>query len=152
MAGGNYLRELLISFIGCLKHALNKRLDEIFPRRFWSPGILSTTTRKPTNWPKTPLARLPAALASKIFVSSSNRLPRAYHYERQITREEIVLIADIGGGTSDFSIVRLSPERARAADRRNDILANGGVHIGGTDFDRQLSLAGVMPHLAFAAR
>ena len=60
-----------------------------------------------------------------------------------------MLIADIGGGTSDFSIVRLSPQRAKAADRRSDVLANGGVHIGGTDFDRQLSLAGVMPHLGY---
>jgi hypothetical chaperone protein len=71
----------------------------------------------------------------------------AFHYETTIAREERVLVADIGGGTSDFSIVRLSPERARAADRRDDVLASGGVHVGGTDFDKQLSLAGVMPLL-----
>jgi len=35
----------------------------------------------------------------------------ALEYERQITSEEVALIADIGGGTSDFSIVRLGPER-----------------------------------------
>jgi hypothetical chaperone protein len=71
----------------------------------------------------------------------------AYHYERQIDREELVLIADIGGGTSDFSLIRLSPQRARVADRLADLLTNGGVHIGGTNFDRQLSLEGVMPLL-----
>ncbi len=58
-----------------------------------------------------------------------------------------MLVADIGGGTSDFSIVRLSPQRAKASERGSDVLANGGVHIGGTDFDRQLSLASVMPLL-----
>ena len=73
----------------------------------------------------------------------------AYHYERQIEREELVLIADIGGGTSDFSLIRLSPQRALAADRRDDLLANSGVHIGGTNFDRQLSLKGVMPLLGY---
>ncbi len=73
----------------------------------------------------------------------------AYHYERQIDREELVLIADIGGGTSDFSLIRLSPQRAKVADRREDLLANGGVHIGGTNFDQQLSLAGVMPLLGY---
>src|SRR6478735_4895890 len=69
----------------------------------------------------------------------------ALDYERAVSREEIALIADIGGGTSDFSIVRLSPERHRKVDRRDDILANDGVRIGGTDFDRQLSLGVIMP-------
>lgn len=69
----------------------------------------------------------------------------ALDYERQISEERIALIADIGGGTSDFSIIRLSPERHRKADRKSDILANDGVRIGGTDFDRQLSLGIVMP-------
>src|SRR5690606_27545455 len=65
---------------------------------------------------------------------------------------ELVLIADIGGGTSDFSLVRLSPERARKDDRREDILANAGVHIGGTDFDKYLSLASAMPLLGLGSR
>lgn len=69
----------------------------------------------------------------------------AFDYESRISREELVLVADIGGGTSDFSLVRLSPERAQKTDRRDDILANGGVHIGGTDFDKYLSLSNFMP-------
>lgn len=76
----------------------------------------------------------------------------AFHYETTLHREEVVLVADIGGGTSDFSIVRLAPERARAAERRDDVLADGGVHIGGTDFDKQLSLHGVMPLLGYRSR
>ena len=71
----------------------------------------------------------------------------AFDYESRIEREELVLIADIGGGTSDFSLVRLGPARASRPDRRDDILATGGVHIGGTDFDKYLSLASVMPLL-----
>src|SRR6187455_338150 len=75
----------------------------------------------------------------------------ALDYERQIVREEIALIADIGGGTSDFSIVRLSPERHQKADRKDDILANDGVRIGGTDFDRRLSLGTVMPLFGYGS-
>ena len=75
----------------------------------------------------------------------------ALDYERQITSEEVALIADIGGGTSDFSIVRLGPERHGKADRSADILANDGVRIGGTDFDRQLSLGVVMPLFGFGS-
>lgn len=75
----------------------------------------------------------------------------ALDYERQVAHEEIALIADIGGGTSDFSIVRLGPERAKVADRGSDILANDGVRIGGTDFDRALSLSHLMPLLGFGS-
>jgi hypothetical chaperone protein len=75
----------------------------------------------------------------------------AFDYESTIDREELVLIADIGGGTSDFSLVRLGPQRARKLERRDDILANGGVHIGGTDFDKYLSLASVMPLLGYGS-
>ncbi|MCC2955510.1 Hsp70 family protein [Massilia sp. IC2-477] len=75
----------------------------------------------------------------------------AFDYESRIEREELVLIADIGGGTSDFSLVRLGPQRAGRAERRDDILANGGVHIGGTDFDKYLSLASVMPLLGYGS-
>ena len=73
----------------------------------------------------------------------------ALDYEQGVQGEETVLIVDMGGGTSDFSIVRVSPERARAADRKDDILANRGVHIGGTDFDRLVSIAHVMPELGY---
>lgn len=76
----------------------------------------------------------------------------AFDYESAIEREELVLIVDIGGGTSDFSLVRLAPERRAVADRQGDILATGGVHIGGTDFDKQLSLQGVMPLFGYGGR
>jgi len=76
----------------------------------------------------------------------------AFDYESRISREERVLIVDIGGGTSDFSLVRLSPERRVLDDRQADILATGGVHIGGTDFEKQLSLAGVMPLFGYGSR
>src|SRR5262245_39379322 len=76
----------------------------------------------------------------------------ALDYERGVIAEEIALVADIGGGTSDFSVVRVSPERARAGNRREDILGCTGVHIGGTDFDRQLGLARVMPAFGLRSR
>ncbi|MEO4000865.1 Hsp70 family protein [Mesorhizobium sp. CAU 1732] len=76
----------------------------------------------------------------------------AMHYERSINGEELALVVDIGGGTSDFSVLRLSPDRARANDRRDDILSTSGVHVGGTDFDRQLNIAKVMPNMGLGSR
>ncbi len=72
-------------------------------------------------------------------------LAAARDYGRGVEKEEIVLVMDIGGGTSDFSVVRLSPQKS-------DILANAGVHIGGTDFDRKLSLETAMKDLGYKTR
>jgi hypothetical chaperone protein len=71
----------------------------------------------------------------------------AFDYERRVGREGLTLIVDVGGGTSDFTVVRLGPARAARRDRADDILSTSGVHIGGTDFDRKLSLEQVMPLL-----
>jgi hypothetical chaperone protein len=75
----------------------------------------------------------------------------AFDHERSVTHEEVVLVADIGGGTSDFSVARVGPDRAKRLDRKQDILANHGVHIAGTDFDRRVELASVLPEFGFGA-
>jgi hypothetical chaperone protein len=75
----------------------------------------------------------------------------AFDHEQRVAREEIVLVADIGGGTSDFSLVRVGPDRARRLQRKDDILANHGVHIAGTDFDRRVELASILPELGYGA-
>lgn len=76
----------------------------------------------------------------------------ALDYERQVRGEKLALIVDLGGGTSDFSLVRVSPERAGRPDRSDDILATAGVHIGGTDFDRLLAMSRVMPELGMGSQ
>ena len=75
----------------------------------------------------------------------------ALNHERGLNAEQLALVVDIGGGTSDFSVLRLSPERARRADRLDDILSTTGVHVGGTDFDKQFNIAKVMPHLGLGS-
>ena len=76
----------------------------------------------------------------------------ALDYEQSAIEEELALIIDIGGGTSDFSVVRVSPDGAQKHDRSGDILSNVGVHIGGTDFDRLLSLKKIMPLLGLNSK
>ena len=75
----------------------------------------------------------------------------AFDYERSVTDEQVVLVADIGGGTSDFSVVRVGPARAARLDRKADILASHGVHVAGTDFDRRVELAAILPAYGFGA-
>ena len=69
----------------------------------------------------------------------------ALDYETTVDHEQVVLVADIGGGTSDFSLVRVGPAQSQRIDRRDDILGNHGVHIAGTDFDRHIELLRILP-------
>ncbi len=73
----------------------------------------------------------------------------ALDHESRCTREQLVLVVDIGGGTSDFSLVRVGPQRRGRRERRDDILANHGVHVAGTDFDRRVALEAIMPLLGY---
>lgn len=65
----------------------------------------------------------------------------ALTYEATLDREERVLVADFGAGTSDLTVMRLSPERRLAADRREDVVGSAGVYVGGDKFD-----AAIMKH------
>ncbi len=72
----------------------------------------------------------------------------ALDYERSLTAEKLVMIADIGGGTADFTVARLVPPNGAS---KSQVLANGGVHVGGTDMDRVLSVSQVMPMLGLGS-
>lgn len=63
----------------------------------------------------------------------------AFSYEQDLKEEQTVMVGDIGGGTSDFTVMKLRPYRSRPGeDRSADILAFHGVHYGGDDFDGAL--------------
>lgn len=59
----------------------------------------------------------------------------AFAYEQTISQKERVLVADLGGGTTDFTYLELDPAKIGSKDRRKDILATGGIYIGGDSFD-----------------
>jgi hypothetical chaperone protein len=73
----------------------------------------------------------------------------AFDYESRLASEKLVLVADIGGGTSDFSLVRVGPQRIGRTDRQADVLGHHGVHVAGTDFDRRVELVGVLRELGY---
>lgn len=69
----------------------------------------------------------------------------AFAHERNLTSEKLTLVVDIGGGTSDFTVIRLGPLQMNKIDRTDDILANTGVRVGGNDFDKDFALDKFMP-------
>ena len=72
-------------------------------------------------------------------------LAAAYEYERGIDADQVVLVVDVGGGTTDCVMVRLGRRRAGATDRAGDILGVSGDRVGGNDFDESLAWRGFMP-------
>ncbi len=69
----------------------------------------------------------------------------AFFHEQELTSEKLALVVDLGGGTSDFTLIRVGPNYKEKIDRRDDILATSGVRIGGNDFDKAINLGFFMP-------
>ena len=146
-------RELLAQFIGELKRRAEKQAGQPFKRAVLGrPVFFVDDDPKADRQAQETLAGIARSVGLKDIAFQYEPIAAAFDYESQISREELVLVVDIGGGTSDFCLVRLSPDRATRVERRDDILASGGVHIGGTDFDKYLSLASVMPSLGLGSR
>jgi len=66
----------------------------------------------------------------------------AHSYAQRLSREELVLIADFGGGTSDFSLIRLG-----RGGSTTEIIGNSGVPVGGDTFDARIIRHLVSPML-----
>jgi len=75
----------------------------------------------------------------------------AYEYERSLDHDELVLIGDFGGGTSDFCLVRLGPQARKESDRSQSILGIEGVPIAGGAFDGRIVRAVVAPRLGLGS-
>ncbi|MDP1978830.1 Hsp70 family protein [Undibacterium sp.] len=146
-------RQLLAQFIRELKLRAEKSAGTHFSQAVMGrPVHFIDDDSKADKLAQDTLEQIARAAGYKEVQFQYEPIAAAFDYESRISKEELVLIADIGGGTSDFSLVRLAPERAHRIDRKDDILGNGGVHIGGTDFDKYLSLNHVMPLLGLGGR
>lgn len=71
----------------------------------------------------------------------------AYHYESTLDHDELILIGDFGGGTSDFSLLRVGPEVRRRGRTPKDLLGNEGVGLAGDAFDARIVRHLVSPAL-----
>lgn len=59
-------------------------------------------------------------------------------YETRLSSPQTVLVGDFGGGTSDFTIMRLDPTKHLHGDRKEDVLASGGVAVAGNRLDAEV--------------
>jgi hypothetical chaperone protein len=73
----------------------------------------------------------------------------AFAHEVKVEREQLAIVADLGGGTSDFTVIKVSKKNVSKHDRSSDILGSTGVRVGGNDFDKELCLASIMPEIGY---
>ncbi len=95
------------------------------------------------------LTRIAQAAGFKHIAFQYEPIAAAFAHEQHLSGETLAIVADIGGGTSDFTVIRLGDAPHLKADRRQDILGNSGIRTGGNDFDKSFSLARFMPALGY---
>jgi hypothetical chaperone protein len=71
----------------------------------------------------------------------------AYAYESTLDHDELILIGDFGGGTSDFSLLHVGPGVRKRGRRPQDLLGNSGVGLAGDAFDARIVRKLVSPAL-----
>jgi len=71
----------------------------------------------------------------------------AYAYESTLDHDELILIGDFGGGTSDFSLLRVGPGVRRRGRTAQDLLGSSGVGLAGDAFDARIVSKLVSPAL-----
>jgi hypothetical chaperone protein len=97
------------------------------------------------------LTRLRSAFAQAGFESVTFEMEpvaAAHSYEATLDRDELILIGDFGGGTSDFSLLRVGPQaRAARASGTFGLLGNAGLGLAGDSFDARIIRKLVSPAL-----
>lgn len=68
-------------------------------------------------------------------------------YEATLQEEKRVLVVDIGGGTTDCSLLLMGPQWHQRADRASSLLGHSGCRVGGNDLDIALAFKHLMPLL-----
>jgi len=91
------------------------------------------------------LAKAAELAGMKNVVFQLEPIAAAFTYERLIQEEQLVFVGDFGGGTADFTLMRLGKGQT-GGDRRGDIIATHGVRVGGDDLDADMAWHKVVGH------
>ncbi|MEZ4403251.1 MAG: Hsp70 family protein [Kofleriaceae bacterium] len=138
------VEELIATYLRALREAapieLGRRVVCGRPVRYWGADGQADDDRA--------IARMRAALALAGFddvTFAAEPIAAAHAYAARLDRAERVLIADFGGGTSDFSVVEVGPGTA-------EVLAVSGVALAGDAFDARIIDEVVAPALGKGSR
>lgn len=160
--GANGLRDVQISFFEDLVCAMMtniKTQSELSTQKV----INSTVIGRPVNFQGTGGEKANQQ-AERILTQAAKRagfkniefqfepVAAGLEYESTLTENKTVLVVDIGGGTTDCSIIEMGPDWRGKADRQASLLAHSGLRVGGNDLDIHLAFRQLMPMLGFGSK
>ena len=145
------LEDLIAAILTTLRAEAEAQLGPLGPRAVVGRPVRFAGEGR--NDERLALSRLRSAFVRAGFeevVFEYEPVAAAWHYALRLAEPEIVLIGDFGGGTSDFSLLRLAPGAAPRAEHQ--ILATSGVGVAGDAFDAKLVRHRVAPLLGRGSR
>jgi hypothetical chaperone protein len=138
------LEDMIAVFLNALRRAsgveLGRRCVIGRPVRYWGAVDAADDARA--------VERMRAALARAGFdevVFAYEPVGAAARYAARLDHEELLVVADFGGGTTDFSVIRVGPRVDPASS--GAVLASGGLGVSGDAFDARVIDAVVAPAL-----
>ena len=155
MSSGTLINNKLLSFEAILSHFLcflktkaeNTAQAKIESVVMGRPVQFRDNDPKADKQAEKELYNIAKSVGFKNIVFQFEPIAAAYAHEEEVTNEKLALVIDIGGGTSDFSIIKIGKSLQSKTDRSQDILASTGIRIGGNDFDKDLAIESFMPEL-----
>ncbi len=153
--GQPYRLEALIAIIlRQLREQAESQLGELPARVVVGRPVRFAGTSEPAD-SELALSRLRAAFHKAGYpevVFEYEPVAAAYHYERELDHDELILIGVFGGGTSDFSLLRVGPSLRNQPRGPDSILGNEGVALAGDAFDGRVVRNIVAPLLGLGQR
>jgi len=151
--GKKYTAEDLVCLIlSCLKQKadalIGEKVDEVVLGR---PVVFSEEPEKDKLAEERLIRAAKKAGFTKIQLQYEP-IAAGFLYEQSVQKPETVLIGDFGGGTSDFTLMKLDSARQGQSDRRQDIIRTAGIHIGGDDFDAAVMWNRLTPYFGYGLK
>lgn len=147
IAGQRFKAEDLVALIlGYLKKQADDFLGQTIRTAVIGRPVIFDELPEKDELAQTRLSKAAAIAGFETVYFQMEPIGAAFTYERQIKHQEMVLVADFGGGTSDFSIMHLDPKAINKPDRSKDMVAKGGIYIGGDSFDADIMWHRGTPH------
>ena len=117
-----------------------KAISAILSATPWSAAPCASSARRPTRTTPSPSPAWPGLHCAGFERVDFEMEPvaAAYAYESTLDHDELILIGDFGGGTSDFSLLHVGPACASAAAGRRISLGNSGLGLAGDAFDARI--------------
>ncbi|WP_318460265.1 molecular chaperone [Photobacterium leiognathi] len=160
--GANGLRDAQISFFEDLVCAMMVNIKQNAEQSLQG-DITQTVIGRPVNFQGTG-GESANIQAEKILTQAAKRagfkdvsfqfepVAAGLEFESTLTENKTVLVVDIGGGTTDCSLLEMGPKWVNEQDRTRSLLAHSGQRVGGNDLDIHLAFKQLMPEFGLGSK